>query len=366
MRIGSTHSLKLSFTECLNRMADPQHASRSAEEVADSVSFSEALDLVKPETDRVTDPKRVNPASDALTLNIIDKIPKSLAKMTSAGIRRWVTHGSVAKEQVQQEFTPGQEAPIHTSAFVETLQAGMNDFPDLKPHIGPEHVWSKESKPHRGFGYFRRAAKSLVSDKDFPFPTLGRSKLLCALGSGSTAVVMPTGREEPLKEWVLEQEKGSVQIDTLFKESYRLNEGDLYGTLLTAENVLSEGLYKADRSEQEVTKKLSYIRNDSAPAGDNFGSWYHLFGSALYALVRPEWKAKVSMKIEDLGSLILEGSDPQEDHINQLGIRMGSSLKKIAQNGVDQLAKVKDYINRSEFAWSGKNVALFNNAPSKA
>ncbi|WP_281684627.1 hypothetical protein, partial [Thalassobaculum salexigens] len=227
-----------------------------------------------------------------------------------------VYSGAVAPEVLAASFEPGREAPLDNDALTETLQAVMEEFPQYEPHIGKEHVWSRQSRSHRGLGYFRRVLSAVKGERPFPFPTMGSSKMLCALGLGATAAVMPTGQEEKLKKWVLSQKKGSIQLHDLFRETYKLNKGDLYGTLLTAENVLSEGLYSPGREEREVTSRLSYLRNDSAPKGDNFGSWYHLFGSALFSLMRPEWKAKTAMKIESAGSYILEGKDPQEHHIN--------------------------------------------------
>lgn len=312
--------VRLSFTESLNRQASPGFKPRDVDHVVDSVTFSEALDLARPETDRVLSPARVNPASDALLLNLVDKLPRSLAGMTWAAIGRWVTHGDTTPEALRQPFEPGKDAPFELGDLLGKLEAEMVDHP---PFIGPEHVWSEESKP---FGYWKRLGKAVLGERPLPFPTFGASKLLCALGLGATAVVMPTGREDDLKAWILSQD--TVEVHQVFGHSYRLHEGDLYATLLCAENVLSEGLYTPDRQERELTSHLAYLRNDSAPVGDNFGAWYHLFGSALYSLVRPEWKARLSMQIENAGSLILEGDDPQEEHINRLGVELGQALRR--------------------------------------
>ena len=105
--------------------------------------------------------------------------------------------------------------------------------------------------------------------------------------------------------------------------------------------------------------RLSYLRSDSAPEGDNFGGWYHLFGAALYSMMRPDWKAKLSLKVEDMGSLILEGKDPQEDHINQLGMKLGWGLRKIAAEGLDPTAKPANYVNLAEFGWDRHHKATF-------
>ena len=328
----------------------------------DGVSFSEALKLARPEDYTTTKPDRVNPASDALLLNLTDKLPRSLAGMTWNAVKRWVHHGETSPEMLAASFEPGKAAPLRSDALLETLQAVMNECPQYEPHIGKEHVWSAESRSHRGLGYFRRVLSAVKGDRPFPFPTMGSSKMLCALGLGATAAVMPTGHEDKLKEWVLSQDNGSIQLHDLFRETYKLNKGDLYGTLLTAENVLSEGLYSPGRQDRDITSRLSYLRNDSAPEGDNFGSWYHLFGSALFRLVRPEWKAQTAMKIESTGSYILEGRDPQEHHINKLGIELGAGLKEIAEKGCREKAQIRDYVNREEFGWKSTNMAAWSHS----
>lgn len=365
MKIQHNAHSRLSFTDSLNKQSEKNFKAQSVNEVADQVSFSEALRLAKPESHTVTRPDRVNPASDALLLNIVDRIPGSLARMTWTGVKRWVIHGAKTPETLQSAFQTGKQRPILVDELMTSLMAAMNESPEFQPHVGEEHRWSPESKGHRGWGYFRRVVGSLKGERSVPFPTFGRSKLICSLGAGATAVVMPTGQEESLKNWVLEQKKGSVDLHTLFGKSYKLNKGDLYGTLLTAENVLSEGLYSPDRQERGVTTRLRYLRNDSAPKGDNFGTWYHLFGSALYSLVRPEWKAELSMKIESAGSLILEGRDRQEHHINMLGVEMGAALKEIARRGTDQNATVRPYLNRVEFGWGPKSISVFATPPGQ-
>lgn len=366
MKISHYAHSSLTFTDSLNKQANKNFKAQSVNQVVDQVSFSEALLRATPEDCAVTTPDRVNPASDALLLNITDKLPASLAHMTWNGIKRWVTHGAQTPENLKAPLKPGHEKPVLVKELVDTLQAVMNQHPEYKPHIGQEHRWSPQSKSFRGWGYFKRLAGAIKGERPLPFPTMGRSKLICSLGLGATSVVMPTGKEEALESWVLGQEKGSVALHTLFGEAYKLNQGDLYATLLTAENVLSKGLYAPDRQDREVTSRLSYLRNDSQPNGDNFGAWYHLFGSALYSLMRPEWKAELAVKIESGGSLVLEGRDPQEDHINNIGVEIGKALKGVCRDGCDSNARLRPYLNRSEFGWGPENISVFTHHHSGA
>jgi len=353
---------KLSFTACLNRQAAADFQAQPVEQVVDGMTFSKALKTARPETDRTFSSARSNPASDALLFNLIDKLPKSLASMTWSAIKRWVNHGDATPEPLKDkqgaDFRVGTQAPLKMEPLMESLSSTMSDF---TPHIGAEHVWTKDAKGYQGLGFWSRVGSAIKGERPFPFPTFGRSKLICALGLGATSVVMPTGQEEGLRDWMLQQKAGSIELHQLFGQAYKLNEGDLYSTLLCAENVLSEGLYDPNRQDREVVSKLSYLRSDSAPLGDNFGGWYHLFGAALYSMMRPEWKSSLCMKVEDMGSFILEGKDPQEDHINQLGRQLGIELKKIAQDGIKPGSQFKDYVNLAEFGWDRKNYRTLGN-----
>lgn len=360
---ASYRSTRLSFTESLNKHASDKFIARSADAVAEGLSFRRALEAVRPETDRVVSAARVNEASDALLLNFVDKLPLDLAKMTWAAVTRLFRHGDTTPEAMREstaDYKIGSQPPLEMKPLLATLKSVMQESPDLTPHIGPEHVWSEEGKSYQGLGFLARVGQAVVVERPFPFPTFARSKLICALGLGATNVVMPTGTEARLKAWVLSQDSGTIEFHELFGQAYRLNKGDLYATLLSAENVLCEGLYDPNRQSREVTKRLSYLRSDSAPAGDNFGSWYHLVGSALYSLMRPEWKAGMVMKIEGMGSDILEGKDPQEDHINSLGVELGAGLRAIAEDGLPQdEVKPEPYVNLREFAWDRRSLARF-------
>jgi hypothetical protein len=352
---------KLHFRQCVTAQFADGFQPQPVEPAVQGMSFRGVLKAARPETLRVSTTDRVNPAGDALLLNLIDKVPHDLVNMTWTGIKRWVSHGDGAPAHLREtkaDYKIGKQAPIEINALMQTLNAVMAETPELKPHISDEHVWSPQSRDFMGFGYWQRVGMAILGQRPLPLPTMGGSKLLWSLGIGVTNIVMPTGHEQKLKSWILDQKAGSVELHKMFREAYRLNKGDLYGTLLCAENVLAEGLYEPVRGEREVTKRLSYLRSDSTPQGDNFASWYHLIGSALYSLMRTPERARLVMKIENTGSLILEGKDPQEDHINSLGVQLGTGLRNIAKTGVIQPAAGQQaYINTSEFAWNRKSAA---------
>ncbi|MCW5872794.1 MAG: hypothetical protein KIS61_36440, partial [Candidatus Eremiobacteraeota bacterium] len=255
MKIGNPFS-KLSFTACLNRQAQADFQPQSVEQAVDGMVFSKALKAARPETDRTFKTDRLNPAADALLLNLVDKLPRSLASMTWSAIKRWVHQGDATPEPLKDkqgaDFQVGTQVPIKMDALMDTLRSEMTEY---KPSIGAEHVWSKDAKGYQGLGFWSRVGSFLKGERPFPFPTFGRSKLICALGLGATSVVMPTGQEKGLRDWMLEQKQGSIELHQLFGQAYKLNQGDLYSTLLCAENVLSEGLYDPNRQDREVISK---------------------------------------------------------------------------------------------------------------
>ena len=68
------------------------------------------------------------------------------------------------------------------------------------------------------------------------------------------------------------------------------------------------------------------------------------------------------MTIESAGSYILEGRDPQEHHINKLGVKLGVGLRKIVEEGGLEKARIRDYVNREEFGWKSSNMAVWSHS----
>lgn len=358
---------RLRFRKCVTAQFEDTFRPQSVEQNLRGMSFRQALEQAIPERDRVTSTQRVNPAGDALLLNLLDKVPHDLISMTWSGVKRWVTHGDGAPEHLRENdagYQIGREVPLEMTALLETLNSVMAEFPDLKPHISQEHTWSREAKSWvNPGGFWKRMGMAVLGQRPFPMPLAHSSKLFWALGIGVTNIVLPTGHETSLKEWMGKQPDASIELHSLFREAYRLNQGDLYGTLLSAENVLAEGLYDENRGDRPLPRKLSYLRSDSTPQGDNFAAWYHLMGSALYSLMRSKPRANAMMKLESAGSYILEGKDAQEDHINRLGVHLGAGLRKLAENGVNPNSIPRPYVNTKEFGWDRKSAACWTVSP---
>ena len=272
--------------------------------------------------------KYVDPEGDANLIRRIDTIPEAIVRGVFNSLFR-DSHGAGA---VMHGVKIGREKPIKVDALVNRIIAGIQAHSGIIPSPGREHEWSPQAAKYNRTGFWRRLGRFLTGKQHgLPAPLLGRSKLFLCLACGFTSSYLVTGKEQQLEDALMRYGDHSVKIDDLFNESYMLNGGDLYLTLLTAENLLSEGLYTADRAQRPLQKKLMYIRNDSPQKGDNFGAWYHFFGAALYGYMRPAWMAKGVVGTESLGSLVLEGRDRQENFINVTGAECGHKLRRMME-----------------------------------
>lgn len=140
---------------------------------------------------------------------------------------------------------------------------------------GRKHVWGLGSldwsrgSVARGFGHLLTRVM---------FSAFIPSKILVALGTASSARFMYVGKEVPLIEWIKRQPDGTLTIESLFRESFALNDGDVYLAILTIENVLSDAAFEPDRENTAVNRKLPDLY---AASPNKFGDWYHLFGTML-------------------------------------------------------------------------------------
>ena len=104
------------------------------------------------------------------------------------------------------------------------------------------------------------------------------SKILVALATATSSRFMYVGKEVALIEWIKTRPDNSVTIEELFHQSYVLNEGNIYLTLLTIENVLSDATFDSERENTLVNRKLTDLY---AFSPNKFGDWYHFFGTML-------------------------------------------------------------------------------------
>lgn len=310
-----------------------------------SKKFSQVLDAAQPYGYQQQAFKPVDPLGDACLIKRCYEIPahlfdgvvrntpgKMMAVLKSHFGKGETEAKSPAAGPEQEPFEAYKEPPLKVDALVNQFMRDIQDSP-YPPYLGEEHKWSPEAGSFLHFGFARSLGRFAKGKDSFPAPLLGCSKLFLMLADGQTSRYAVTGQEEPLHTWLMGQKDFTVKPHDLLRESYNLNKGNLYMTFMTVENLLSRDWTNGDRANFPEQQKLAYIRNDSSPHGDKFGAWYHMYGAALYALMRPPAVAKFVGETEAVGSYILSGPDPQEDHMNRQGAEFGSKVRKMMQDG---------------------------------
>lgn len=218
-----------------------------------------------------------------------------------------------AKMQIE-----GRENPFRKDEMLKMMKQIIVEEAagGIQPKYGEPHEWSPE---------FTRYCRENVE-----MLPLNLTKLLTALSAGVTSRHFKTGMEVSLINYILSREKASVTIDQLFRASYRLNGGDVYLTILSIENILSDNWRHPRRDQLAVTRKLANISNFYNGKGDKYGAWYHFHGIMLYGYVYGGFRAALISGTESVGSHVLSGdSEPQEDHINSVGGEIGARLAEI-------------------------------------
>lgn len=208
----------------------------------------------------------------------------------------------------------------------------------ITPKVGTKLNWSKEfRKKHIG-----------------KFPLLRfLPKIFVALTRGQASQYMISGKEIELAKALVELPYNSLTLDQLFRISYQINDGDVYMTLLTIENVFSRDWGHSKREKKAVARRLKPIINTYLSRGDKFGSWYHLFGIMIYGYSQNSFTATMIGMIESMGSHILGdqfGDETQEDFVNKQGGSIGAKLRRAIKK--EKYLKFKpnsEYLNENYY-----------------
>lgn len=301
-----------------------------------------------------TEFKMVDPKGDAFLMRRLDLIP---GKLLDALVHNNYRKDDAIEEDDQKKipYQIGKTKSVDVDRLINRIRQLMRDTPKITPVRGEEHEWCPEAKRYLLYGFWHRLGRFLTGkQKDFPAPLLFRSKLFLLLACGWTSRYAVTGQEKELEARLMTYPDRGVQLHDAFGESYLLNRGNVYLTLLTLENVLAGDPYRLDRDQMPIQKKLAYIRNDSAPVGDNYGAWYHFFGIGMYGLMRPGFVSRSVGEIEALGSYFLEGPDKQETYFNRMGAIFGRKLAKMLKRETWKQPlrpdERTDYMTQGEFA----------------
>ncbi len=272
----------------------------------------------------------IDPKGDAHLIRKLDTIPLKLLRILFNG----ALPQTIDDKEQPEEFEIGKTVPIDVDRLLNKCRDIMlQHYPTIIPILGEEHEWSPDAKVYLYYGFWHRLGRHISGkQQDFPSPFVVGSKLFLCLACGWTARYCVTGQEKALTDRIMEYPDRGIQLHDLFEESYVINKGNLYLTFLTCENVLAGQPHRIGRQNDPLQKKLAYIRHDSKEQGDNYGAWYHLFGIALYGMVRTDFGSRTVAEIESLGSFFYEGADKQETYINRYGAVFGNQFRKMIEH----------------------------------
>ena len=169
-----------------------------------------------------------------------------------------------------------RKSPINVKKTTDSFKAIISEYEDknkTKVYRSRPHSWDPKNKYKLVQGGFHG---SIIF-----------SKLLTSLSLGVTSKFMMTPNDQDLRSWLESQNFASVSLEDIFKKSLELQKGDLYKTILSIENVLSEYWRDKKRETLRQTASLQSITNycPGTHKEDIFGSWYHLFGTMLLGCV---------------------------------------------------------------------------------
>lgn len=242
-----------------------------------------------------------------------------------------------------------RKSPVQVKPYIEKFQNVIEEYEQ------DNNKMVYKSRPHE---WDHKNKKDLI--KKFPAAAV-MPKLLATLAMGATSRFMATEQDQELRSWILDQPISSILPEDIFRESLRLQNGDIYKALLSVENVLSEFWLVPNRQHLKQTAALRSITNycpgtkmtdgdygesrETLNSEDVFGSWYHLFGTMLLGCVEGPVLSTIVGKTESLGGRVLDiknakaqghnlayhmivGTDPQEEKINARGGRIGHGICK--------------------------------------
>ncbi len=282
-----------------------------------------------------------DPAGDDALVIRASKVPKnifSFLKKKSSGqnpheLDDWAPDESELKDTSNLPFKnltdssrptfQGRDNPIKVQglarAFGQIIKEEYLDH-QLQPRLGQIHRWSADTSQ-------KRITSSYI---------MGFDKVFIALSLGFTNRFMKTDREPELKAWILAQPYSSITLPTFFRQSYVLNEGDVYLTLLTIENVLASNWRFPGRENMPLTKRLKPIASGYNYDSDRYGTWYHLFGMMLFGYIKSGTTANMVGRVEALGSNVMSGFNvdkTQKQWMNKQGGFVGQNLKRMVLSG---------------------------------
>ncbi len=308
-----THPVRSNFTKAIHIVVGIQKVD-DLKEVEDAKACAQVLFGIPPEEEPIL--SEIPAYSMTLEYQedkrLLEKVLERYSENEKEIIRAMFEAGEIVFESNLSPIDPSGMA----SHFIQIMQE--EESKGLVISEGEQHKWSS------GF----KSNQKMISLKTIP------SKLLTTLSTGRSSGLLVTGKEKDLKSFISSGEDASLRPEDLFRKSLQLNNGNVYMTLMTIENTLSEYWIHPRRSELNQTKKLKPLARNFGNRSDVFGHWYHLFGMVLYGYAEGPNMAMIAGKIESIGSLIISKfkGEKQENKINLDGGRVGSHLNRYMKN----------------------------------
>lgn len=232
----------------------------------------------------------------------------------------------------ETNFVEGVEPPLLRNqllyGFVRVIQEERHQS-HIEPWISKQPRWSDDF-----YSQFTNKGNytSIPRPEDYGYIVDLFQKPLVALFLGATSRFLPTNHDVELSQWIVSRPIESITLLDVFRKAYRLQQGNLHHTFLSIENVFSRRWRHAHREDLQMTRRLRPFTNwESGRVNDNFGSWYHFWGTAYYGLIAGQRKALWAANVEHQGSTLLGSDDfeKQEHFVNIAGALLGSDLAEV-------------------------------------
>lgn len=296
----------------------------------------------KPEVD--------DPKGDLLLLQTANQIPKFVKASLKGKTDELLQDRAIRLKRLEEKYPEYKQVDEKSNVIVEDYVTHNPEHVaiELEGHKAPFKVKNManmmkevivEEYQQKGLtpqeGKIHKWSESTRKEMKKQFPVFARMpKLLVALSRGSTSNFMITGTENSLSEYILSRPLNSINLEEMFRASYRINKGDVYQTLLTIQNVLSRYWLTPNRDKRAITTRLKDITNFNYKA-DKFGAWYHLFGIMLYGYAHGGLGAKIVGNLESLGGHIMDKfqvDERQENIINNRGGAIGANVRRFVKD----------------------------------
>ncbi|MBO4708080.1 MAG: hypothetical protein J5594_05980 [Elusimicrobiaceae bacterium] len=255
-----------------------------------------------------------------------DRILLQLFKDTcETGVKKVITRSNVSPQETQlRKPRFWQENPI----VINNSDRVINNT-QLKPLYDEDKLYAQIKSVIKDK---KNGQKLSRGEKHIWKKSLVPSKIVVALATATSSRFMYVGQEIPLIEWIKRHPDNSITVEDLFRESYILNQGNVYLTIVTIENVLSDATFEENREYTIVNQKLVDLYEQSP---NKFGDWYHFFGTMLAGYTGEQ--AEIIADMYTVYRRISRGKNAEKSTMDAdtTGAKIGMKLKNFVDEEID-------------------------------